>query len=790
MVRIQLETGYLDVKEGTAFPLNFGIGDVRDLSKRSSTFSKTIVLIGSKNNNDLLNHYYDVNIQAGTFDINALTPCTIIQNGIPVVEDAYLQLLSVNKLQSTSATEEYVEYEVLVKDAQADFFTKIDNALLEDLDFTDLNHTFNAANVVSSFTNTVTDGYVYPICATNDNWYPLKEMRPAIYAKQYWDRIHSNAGFSYTWSSLSDAYFDKLIIPFNGDAIQFDYTDYDVSARKAYTETFTQSAGTNVSGVSQIQSWTETLDAQGLFTPVTGSYAVPIYIAAGEAINFEVSVEADLNLVNGTGATAYLVEMPSATGATKYYYYKPFIGVYKNGTLLYRHYLAGIQRSEGSLANGTTTLLSYNTTFNIPATPLLPTDTLTIRAGVTVTYNSQTNNTGVSPRWKGTNSSGGTDVQIDYALDFTNISFTAGIQSTVFATGATAEMNRFIPKQIKQKDFVKSICQMYNLMVEPDQDNPNKLIYTHRDDYYDSGTEKDWSKKLAKDRDHQIQFLPELSAKKLTLTYKQDTDTPNKIYLDTTREVYSQVEYTFDNEYIRGEDKKELIFTPSPMGKTQVFGAVVPMVSGYAPKTGLRVLIHNGVGTCFQYSIYDYGTTGQTALTSYPICHHWDDPYNPNFSIEFATNDFYFYDNYQITNNTLYNLYWRRTLNQINTGKMLTAYFNLNETDIQTLKLNDKIWVYNSWWNINRVIDYDCSERALTKVELLSVDTEIDFAPFKTRTPKLPRPKLLANALKDVKTRKFESENVNYSEGGMIIRGYGNVVGEGLRGYLEGDDQG
>ena len=77
----------------------------------------------------------------------------------------------------------------------------------------------------------------------------------------------------------------------------------------------------------------------------------------------------------------------------------------------------------------------------------------------------------------------------------------------------------------------------------------------------------------------------------------------------------------------------------------------------------------------------------------------------------------------------------------------------------------------------------------MSKVELLSVDTEIDFAPFKTRTPKLPRPKLLANALKDVKTRKFESENVNYSEGGMIIRGYGNVVGEGLRGYLEGDDQ-
>ncbi len=84
MVRIQLATGYLDVKEGTSFPLTFQVGDIRDISQRKGNFSKTITLVGSKNNNDLLNHYYDVNIQAGTFDINAVTTCSVIQDGIPV----------------------------------------------------------------------------------------------------------------------------------------------------------------------------------------------------------------------------------------------------------------------------------------------------------------------------------------------------------------------------------------------------------------------------------------------------------------------------------------------------------------------------------------------------------------------------------------------------------------------------------------------------------------------------------------------------------------------------------
>ena len=41
MVRIQLDTGYLDVKDGSNFPINMGIGDIRDISKKTGTFSKT-----------------------------------------------------------------------------------------------------------------------------------------------------------------------------------------------------------------------------------------------------------------------------------------------------------------------------------------------------------------------------------------------------------------------------------------------------------------------------------------------------------------------------------------------------------------------------------------------------------------------------------------------------------------------------------------------------------------------------------------------------------------------------
>ena len=203
MVKIQLATGYLEVKEGTSFPLNFQVGDIRDISQRKGNFSKTITLVGSKNNNDLLNHYYDVNIVAGTFDINAFTTCAVIQDGIPIMEDASMQLKAVKKVQMTDGYEEQVEYEVLIKESKADFFTAINNLELTDIDFSDLNHTYDAFNVVSRFNNSVVDGFKYFLPGSGDVFYSTQEFKPAIFAKTYFDRIFQDAGFSYSWPDLA-----------------------------------------------------------------------------------------------------------------------------------------------------------------------------------------------------------------------------------------------------------------------------------------------------------------------------------------------------------------------------------------------------------------------------------------------------------------------------------------------------------------------------------------------------------------------------------------------------------
>ena len=827
MVKIQLSTGFLDVKEGTAFPLNFQVGDIRDISQRKGNFSKTITLTGSKNNNNLLNHYYDVNIVEGTFNINAITTCAVIQQGIPIMEDCTMQLTGVVKTQLTDGYEEQVTYEVLIKDSKADFFTAIANKELTDIDFSDLNHIYNAFNVVNRFSNTVVDGFKYFLPASNNGVYSTNEFKPAIFAKTYFDRIFSDAGFTYTWPTMSYDRFDKLFIPYNGGIDNLDYQDWLVKAEK--TAPTTINGANNLAGFSNIAvvataqspatkinltGWTELDDIQGQFDPITGVYSAPFNISAANAQSYDYSITMTytLNVVNTSGVTCF----GSASGSAAAVYYKPAIGVQisplpiifsnlftntaPNATLL------GVPNAVEcplSVPVGTTLILTQTVQTTIP----LSYNQIGLGAAATIGLNvsqqyATIGNVASVRNWRKLSPSGVAPAsgQIVIQAVISNILITILPSSNINAINSSAiiEVNDYVPKKIKQSDFIKGIFNMYNIYAQVDSTQPNKLLIQNRDDFYDSGVEVDWTSKLAKDQEQSLSFLPELTSKKMILTYAEDKDNPNTTYTNATSNIYGQAEVIFDNEYVKDITTKAVLFSPTPVIKTQ-FGAYVPMIAGAAPETNIRILYDKTtagqpLATCGQFYIYDFGSIGQINLTNYPLVGHFDDPLTPTFDINFAICDYYYYQPTSLTSNNLYNRYWRRTMGQINNGKMLTAMFNLKEPDIQALKLNDKIRIDNSWWNINKVIDYDANAHQLTKVELISIDSEINFAPFTgPNGPNVPNPPagigpIQMMAMSNINTTRMMNSNVFGDQATATVQGRGNVIVGGTRSVVVGDD--
>ena len=801
MVKIVLSTGELDVAENVSLPITFNIGDIRDLTSRKGTFSKTVVLEGTKNNNELLGHYYDVNIQAGTFNINTLTKCQVIQNGVPILDEALLQLVSVNKVQANNSYEDEVSYSVLIKDSRAEFFTAITNANLTDLDFSDLNHIFDATGIVASFANTVVDGYKYVMPYNDTNSYVANEFKPGIYAKTYFDRIFAVAGFTYTWSELASAHFDKLIIPYNGDTNNQDYEDYRVEATNTWTTTNVQATGYNVTFVEAVDSgWAEVIDTQSLFDPTTGEYSSPFSTNtnAGEHYTYQLAIGGTIALVNSSGGNARLRTLSTLLdfGYKKYRVFARVSVAGSGNAIVYGSSVIVNYGTLTPLPSGSTTILSFADTLPIPVTyngsgianGITAGDIQILEVGVEIYPVLDNSGAPLNATTLWYSLPGSTLVNVNVVLDLASINMMILPSNNIQVTGSTLVMNQYVPVEVKQSDFVKAIFQMYNLYIEQDVDNPYNLILRHRDEYYDSGAEKDWSQKLSKDRPQELMFLPDVTNKKLKLTYAPDDDGPNVAYTQATGEIYGQIEYTFENEYVKDVDVKELLFSPTPIYRT-VFGAYVPNIAGLAPNINIRILYDGGVGTCQSYDIVEFGTTGEFGLINYPMIGHFNDPIYPTFDINFGTNDFYFYEVGSLTNNNLYNLYWRRTVNQINVGKMLIAFFDLDEVDIQSLKLNDRIYIDNSWWNINKVSDYNANNNQLTKVELISVDTEIDLATFQTGNGNPIGDTITAVGLDSVLRSMTANGNVIMPGADVLIRGRGNTVPAGVRGMIVGDGQ-
>ena len=795
MVRIQLSTGYLDVKEGTSFPLNFSVGDIRDISKRTGSFSKTITLIGNNNNNTLLNHYYDVNIQAGTFNINTITSCDVIENGIPVMTNATLQLTNIKKSQVTGAYEQMVEYEVLVKEDRGTFFTDISNKYLTDLDFSDLDHYVDADVVIDTFGNTLANGFKYVMPFNIDNQYQLNWFKPAIYAQTYFDRIFATSGYSYTWDGLLDANFDKLLIPYNGDQNIVDWQDAKVVAENSgfsktknnglNNQTYAQQTGFTTTINT---GWTEVSDPSNLFNPSTGEYTTPqwVGVGSGESYIYEATVQGSLS-INPLQNMVY-------NDGGKIINYKPFLMVKIGTEENVKCYAPSIilPSSATVYAPGVQQIGTFNLVFtfngaNDAQGGIDVNDIQIIQTGIDIrVYNSNGTYVNSAPYWNNSPLSNPTTAPA-FILDLTSINLTIRPSDNIPLNSGITTMNTFVPEKIKQSDYIKSIFMMYNLYATADPNNENNLILLHRDEYFDSGKAVDWTNLLMKDKEQSIIFIPELNNKKLRLSYKADTDSPNTVYTDVTREIYGQVEVTFENEYVKGIDVKELIFSPTPVQPT-VFGAFLPLLNGAAPKTNIRILFDNGAVTANDVDIlsgYDYVTsTGG----KYPYLSHFggDDPFNPIFDINFAECQYYYYQVSQNTNNNLYNKYWRRTVAQINGGKLLTAYFYLRETDIQYMELNDKIRIDNSWWSINKIIDYNANDLVPTKVELISLETEIDLPSFAggTTTPVGPGN---GTQIQSIMNTYRSTTNVTTNNNDSIIIGSGNVVGDGLRALVVGD---
>jgi len=368
-------------------------------------------------------------------------------------------------------------------------------------------------------------------------------------------------------------------------------------------------------------------------------------------------------------------------------------------------------------------------------------------------------------------------------------------------------MANYIPAKVKQKDLIDDLIKRYNLYSTVDPTNANKVILETRDDFYAQSNVVDWTNLKDYSFEDKIQFLSELQNKEVTFTYKKDTDIWNKNYTLATGgeedgDIYGQKTIEFDNEFTFAKNKIETSFSPTPSIPNSVNNRfIVPAIYTSQPKTNIRTLLYNGLkdplntsGGAGVYSWYwEWYSTGSTLNTTYyyqyPQALHQDDISNPTMDINWGEVPYQYgvssATTVYTTSNNLYNHYWKNYMEQISEGRLVTMRFYLDEVTVSAVKdkLYSKIFVRDSYYYINKIVDFDPTNDDTTEVELLKINDGIPFVSESSTATTISD----YEAFRQSNYPPEDLTNVNLSRNAQIY-GTNNFVGEDVYGQVIGDN--
>ena len=793
------------------FSFNYAIADIRHPEERKTEYSKTIQCPGTQTNDAIFGQIYDVNISnaynasaaniAANFNPNKRANARIITDGIEVM-DGTLQLRQI------TAKKNQLIYEVIFIGKMANIFNELGDSALNGLDddgnvlidFSDLDHQYDYGRITSSWTNTT--GYVYPMLdyGVNEPSYntngtriwSVTDFRPAVFLHDIINRIFTFADFSYSSTFFDSAFFKKLIVPWTNEG--FVITGADVDARTVTARAIGQDVNNLTIPNYPLGPTTDIVHVEydAVSDPSNQwSNTNDYFQAANDGFYSLYSIiQFTLTRTSGvlTGPTPIVMNVVryTAQGNTV-------------STIATAQYDLNLPTSSTIGASQSTAIV-----VDMPSAYLNDGDRLWVEL-VCDPLDTQTFIV-----------LGQMDITID---DVSTVEVTVADEAIV--EGQTFPMNALVP-DIEMQELLMSVLQMFNLYVTVDPDDERNLLIETRDTFYASGKVKDWTKKLARDKDVTLQPLGLLTDNEFIYTYAEDDDLYNKKYQNGFGHVYGRAKAAVDNDFQLGTNEMEVVFSATPMVNDNPSNRIIGKIYNEDIDDGItetehniRLLYYGGLlPSDPDYTLsYQQGTpsgpvTVNISHSSYPYAGHLTHPGTggiiPQQDINFGIPKQLFYSGNGYTgpliytNANLFNVFHRNHIIEITNkdSKMMTAMFYLEPLDIMNLDFRDQIQIDNSYWRINEVKDYNPFKEGLTKVELFKV---IVKEPLKVDTFQVGISRKIADGLGKVNApvmKKMQRSGNLYPQfnGGKVsgkrnrvgdstttfmVQGSDNVIGEG-----------
>jgi hypothetical protein len=698
--------------EDNPIKLTMAVADIMDPTANPSTYSQTFRVPNTANNNLFFKSAFNIN--AITFDATKKIE-SYIQDSNVTISVGSIRLTNI----ITNNRDKNVEYEVTFFGEVSDFSSAVGGGFLNSLSLSQYNHEKIYVNIVNSWNLNLFGGdIIYPLIewgydylngspvqntlalhngtlapngfTSNGKPLSIDQFKPVIRAKVLIDAIFSSSGFTYDSLFLNGPDFmNQYVITEQIDSATASHeSDIQIDVRNNLQQ-FSANTETKLLFPNEI------VDPLTAFDTTTSYFVAPSTLPQFTFYDFNITglVFSGVGLPNITNVIVKAIDVLTSTILDTY------------------------------------TIAPNTPTHSLNANLTLPQN---IIAGQEIKFTIEINTT-----------------SLDAFISTAKLTQITG-------SGGLVILNNFLPNNVKNIDFLKGIIERYNLVLEPSKTIEKHFTITPWVDWVEQGTQRDWTAYVDGNVDIQSKPLFESQTRSNTWRDEEDSDYVNYNFQTATKTTYGQLDLDSQIEILVGNNVVESLFAPTPLlpiGNASSIGTpnqklaaqfLIPHIAKdtttertpITPK--LRLVYYNGmINAPLEWHVKNDANVTQH-WNQYPLVSQYSIFNSTNFNDLAWRNAAPLWDITPSvpnpparTTSDLWNNFWSKwyEFTYDKYGRIVEMDIVLDYKKVWDLKFNDKIFIKDAWYMVNKITDYQVGKPTACKVELIRVGESISIVP-------------------------------------------------------------